>query len=75
MAERKKSALERLEDRLEAEPELKAIHEASDDRLIERVLKGYRQILEREKREQAREEREEQRRQRLRRLTFGLFPR
>ena len=65
-----------LSDRLDADPEFKAAYEYfNEDRMAERLKKGYRLALERERREAERRAKDERRRQRLRRLTFGLFPR
>jgi len=65
-----------LEERLAADPEFKAAYEYFDeDRMVERLKRGHREALERERREAERRAQEERRRERIRRLTFGLLPR
>ena len=54
--------------RIDSDPELKAALEGTEEWMIERVKRGYRDRLEREAREA-------RRRARLRRLTFGLLGR
>ena len=66
-----------LNERIESDPELKAILEESEDLLIERIKEGHREMREREARKQRetveREAREQRRRERLRRFSFGLL--
>jgi hypothetical protein len=64
-----------LEERMEADPELRAAFEGLDEWMIERIKRGHREQLERERLERERLERVERRRARLRRLTFGLLGR
>ena len=67
-----------LEERLETDAELKEASEYFgdlDERMVERVERGHREALARDRQNAERHAREERRRQRLRRLTFGLLPR
>jgi hypothetical protein len=75
MMEKRKRKKTLLEERLEADPELRAAFEGLEERVIESIKRGYRERLERERREAERQAQEERRRARIRRLTFGLLPR
>jgi hypothetical protein len=73
MAEKKTMS---LEERLETDPEFKAAFEYfNEDRMVERVKRGYREALEHERRAAEQKARDERRRARIHRLTFGLLPR
>lgn len=65
-----------LEERFEADPEFKAAFEYfNEERMVERVKRGYREALEHDRKQAEQSARYERRRNRLRRLTFGLLPR
>jgi len=62
-----------LDERMEADPELKAAMEESEDLLVERIKQGYRERRAREVRQEELRERQRRRRERLRRFSLGLL--
>jgi hypothetical protein len=62
-----------LDERMEADPELKAAMEESEDLLVERIKQGYRERHAREARQEELRDRQQRRRERLRRFSFGLL--